>query len=206
MPRDQKSVDAIREKSRATIIASALEEFGEKGFSDGTTAAIAARAGVSKGLVFNYFPTKEALLEALVEKCLTEVLDFWDAERWDRPPLEQLRQWIETALDQVMKRPSFYRLYFSLALQPGGSAPVNQALLKLKPRLEEHLARARSIFVALGSADPGADARLLQCTINGLAQVILTGPGFTQKDGLVPVQALRERLVQTFSRGQAGAA
>jgi AcrR family transcriptional regulator len=199
MSRDPVRSLAKREEARRTILEAALEEFGSRSFSEATTSAIALRAGVSKGLVFNYFPTKEALLQALVERTLSEVLDFWDAQRWDGPPREQLRFWIDAALNQVVRRPGFYRLYFSLALQPGGSAAVNKALLGLQPRLERYLARVEAMLKSCGSADPPSDARLLQCAINGLAQVIVTGPDFTQEGGLVSLEPLRHRLMQMFS-------
>jgi len=182
-------------------MAAALEVFGESGFSEGTTAAVAERAGVSKGLVFNHFPTKDALIEALVEKMLGEALDFWDAQSWEGPAHEQLASWIDTAVAQVLKRPGFYRLYFSLALQPGGSGAVDRALAGLRPRLEQYLARAEALLEKAGSADAALDARLLQCAINGLAQAIVTGPGFTRENGLLLVEPLRVRLARIFSAG-----
>jgi AcrR family transcriptional regulator len=195
----------MREESRRVILEAALEEFGQKGFSEATTAAIAVRAGVSKGLVFNYFPTKESLLQALLKKTLSEVLDFWDARPWDAPPHEQLEEWINLALDQVARRPGFYRLYFSLALQPGGSAAANSALLTMRPRLEAYLARLETILKGTGSADPASDARLLQCAVNGLAQVLVTGPDLAQPDGLISVRPLASRLLHMFLHSPAGA-
>ncbi len=54
---------------KASIIRSAAEIFGEKGFSGTKTREIAARAGVSEALIFKHFPSKEDLYAAiLVEK------------------------------------------------------------------------------------------------------------------------------------------
>jgi AcrR family transcriptional regulator len=184
----------MREQSRAAILSAALEVFGEKSFAGSTTAAVAERAGVSKGLVFNYFPSKDALLQALVEKMLAEALDFWDDQPWQGTPREQLLTWVDTAVAQVLRRPGFYRLYFSLALQPGGSAAVEGALAGLAVRLGNYLRRAEALLQSAGSDQPTLDARLLQCAINGLAQVIVTSPAFTGEDGLVAVEPLRERL------------
>lgn len=184
----------MREQSRGAILAAALEVFGESGFAQSTTAEIAEKAGVSKGLVFNYFPSKDALLQALVEKMLGEALDFWDAQPWQGTPREQLLTWVDTAIAQVLRRPGFYRLYFSLALQPGGSGAVERALRNLEERLTRYLQRAEQLLQAAGSNQPALDARLLQCAINGLAQVIVTSPSFTSEAGLVAVAPLRERL------------
>ncbi|HZG46288.1 MAG TPA: TetR/AcrR family transcriptional regulator [Allosphingosinicella sp.] len=184
----------MREQSREAILSAALDIFGEKSFAGSTTAAVAERAGVSKGLVFAYFPSKDALLQALVEKMLGEALDFWDDQPWQGTPREQLLTWADTAIAQVLRRPGFYRLYFSLALQPGGSAAVERALANLQGRLASYLCRAEGVLRAAGSQEPALDARLLQCAINGLAQVVVTSPSFTSAAGLAAVEPLRERL------------
>jgi|GEM_PF-1698409 len=196
--------ETVREQSRAAILDSAIQIFGESGFAEGTTAAVASRAGVSKGLVFNYFPSKDALLQALVEKMLGEALDFWDAHPWEGGPRDQLASWIDSAIAQVLSRPGFYRLYFSLALQPGGSAAVDRALASLKPRLELYLARVEALMAAAGSGVPPLDARLLQCAVNGLAQALVAGPGFTAEGGILPVAPMRERLLDLFAPPAAG--
>ncbi|HRP08074.1 MAG TPA: phosphoenolpyruvate carboxylase, partial [Gemmatimonadales bacterium] len=49
------------------ILAAALNCFAERGFAATTMAEIAAAAGVTAGTIYRYFPSKEALVEALVE-------------------------------------------------------------------------------------------------------------------------------------------
>jgi AcrR family transcriptional regulator len=49
------------------IVAAALEIFAEKGFAAARLDEIAARAGVSKGALYLYFDTKEALFRAVVQ-------------------------------------------------------------------------------------------------------------------------------------------
>ena len=193
----------MREQSREAILTAALEVFGKTGFAEGTTAAVAERAGVSKGLIFNYFPSKEDLLQALVEKMQSEALDFWEAQPWEGPAREQLRSWVEKALAQVLRRPGFYRLYFSLALQPGGSAAVDRALLALEPRLRTYLTRAETLLREIGSAEPELDSRLLQATINGLAQAIVAASAQSREGGVLPaIGPLSDRLLHIFLDGR----
>jgi len=58
--------DRKKRATRARILESAAELFVERGVDGATMAAIAERAGISRPSVFNYFPTKDALLIALV--------------------------------------------------------------------------------------------------------------------------------------------
>ncbi|WP_067853424.1 TetR/AcrR family transcriptional regulator [Nocardia shimofusensis] len=52
--------------ARELILDAAEDLFAAQGFDATPTSAVAARAGVPKGLVFYYFPTKNAILSALM--------------------------------------------------------------------------------------------------------------------------------------------
>ncbi|HVU25095.1 MAG TPA: TetR/AcrR family transcriptional regulator [Opitutus sp.] len=63
--RSQATVDAILD--------AAVHVFRETGFAAATTNAVATRAGVSIGSLYQYFPNKLALLEALRERHVREL-------------------------------------------------------------------------------------------------------------------------------------
>src|SRR5262252_7777997 len=52
------------------ILEAALEVFAEKGFASARMDDIAAKAGVSKGTIYLYFESKEAVFRALVREML----------------------------------------------------------------------------------------------------------------------------------------
>lgn len=62
--RSQRTVDAVLE--------AAAQVFARRGYAGATTNHIAARAGVSIGSLYEYFPSKDALLVALMEAHLQE--------------------------------------------------------------------------------------------------------------------------------------
>lgn len=55
-----------KEAKKMKIIQAALDLFVERGYYGTKTSQISRRAGISEGLLFHYFPTKEILLEELV--------------------------------------------------------------------------------------------------------------------------------------------
>lgn len=57
------------------VLDAALELFMEKGFAATRVEDIARRAGLSKGTVYLYFPSKEAVLEALVRRAVVPIAD-----------------------------------------------------------------------------------------------------------------------------------
>lgn len=57
------------------ILASALDVFAEQGFAATRMEEVARRAGVSKGAVYLYFPTKAELLSAVVRDTVLPTVD-----------------------------------------------------------------------------------------------------------------------------------
>lgn len=55
-----------KEARKIQIIQATLDLFVERGYYGTKTSQISRRAGISEGLLFHYFPTKEMLLEELV--------------------------------------------------------------------------------------------------------------------------------------------
>jgi AcrR family transcriptional regulator len=57
------------------ILAAALAVFAERGFAGARLEDVAARAGVSKGAIYLYFPTKEDIFRAAVEQVIAPNVD-----------------------------------------------------------------------------------------------------------------------------------
>ncbi len=57
------------------VLDAALAMFTEKGFAAARIDDIAQRAGISKGAVYLYFPSKQALIEAIVERALGPIAE-----------------------------------------------------------------------------------------------------------------------------------
>jgi AcrR family transcriptional regulator len=83
--------------TRETILAAALLVFHEQGVKV-STAKIAVAAGVSNGSLFNHFPTKQALIDALYLSIKTDLAraagDFDDAEPIDRRMRQVWDRWL----------------------------------------------------------------------------------------------------------------
>jgi TetR/AcrR family transcriptional regulator len=78
------AVRAKRERRKdarpGELLDAALGLFVEKGFAATRSEEVAARAGVSKGTLFLYFPTKEELFKAVINESLAGRFDEWNSE------------------------------------------------------------------------------------------------------------------------------
>ena len=197
-PRSPSISAQMKAASSAAILRAAEEVFAERGFHSATTADIAQRAGVSKGLVFNNFKTKDDLLTALVAQRLTAQLAFCRNLDLKGAPAAQLRQFLDRALAAVISAPDAHRLYFSLFFQPGGAGAVQAAADTLKPAISEYYATLERLFIEAGSSSPRVDALAFQAALNGLAQTIVAQPEVIHKPEEFPLDALKARIIAAF--------
>lgn len=82
----------------ASILDAAEEVFAEAGFDAATNTEIAGRAGASIGSLYQFFPNKEAILEAVAARLLGRLGALYDAELSD----EAARLSLSELLDRVL--------------------------------------------------------------------------------------------------------
>ena len=82
-----------KEARPGELLAAALELFVEKGYAATRVEEVAARAGVSKGTLFLYFPSKEELFKAVVRENITGPYAAWAVEidTYEKDTVELLR-------------------------------------------------------------------------------------------------------------------
>jgi AcrR family transcriptional regulator len=68
-----------KEARPAEIVAAALEVFAERGFAATRLEEVARRAGVTKGTLYLYFKSKEALFKAVVRETIVPVIAHGEA-------------------------------------------------------------------------------------------------------------------------------
>jgi TetR/AcrR family transcriptional regulator len=117
---------SIREENERAILAAAEAVFAEQGFGGATMAAIAARAGVPKPNVHYYFPTKERLYRAVVERVLSAWLEAASSFDTSDDPAEALTSYISAKMDLARTMPLGSRIWASEIMR---GAPVIQDFL-----------------------------------------------------------------------------
>ncbi len=151
-PRSQRTVAALLEAA-----AQVLEAQGMCGFN---TNAVAQRAGVSVGSLYQYFPSKEALTLALVQREGEMFIAEARAAREETDGVQALRVLIAAAVGQQLRRPELARLLDVEESRPELRAAVKKGAFA--GLLAETLSRAdmpRQRKPALAVEDVGAMVR-----------------------------------------------
>ncbi|MET0558851.1 MAG: helix-turn-helix domain-containing protein [Solirubrobacterales bacterium] len=119
--RSRMSTDARREQ----LLAAGVELLRRRPYDEVSIEEIAAAAGVSKGLLYHYFPTKQDFVLAALERGQRELGEL-TAPDPDLPPAEQLGASIDRFLDFVEEHEVAYTAIFR---SRGGGDPAIQAAL-----------------------------------------------------------------------------
>jgi AcrR family transcriptional regulator len=112
------------ERTRAQILATALELFRERGYDETTMRAIAEGAGVAVGNAYYYFRSKEHLIQAFYERTHEEHLEASrEILARERGLRERLTGVMRAKLDTIMPYHQFSGVLFKMAADP--KSPLN---------------------------------------------------------------------------------
>lgn len=89
--------DAAR--NRASILGAAREILS--GFDDLRLSSVAQRAGIGQATLYRHFPTQDALLAAVYETEIDDLVAAADQLVDEQPPVEALRSWFTRLADYV---------------------------------------------------------------------------------------------------------
>lgn len=105
--------DRIPEEKRRAVIRAAMEEFAARGYEAASTNAIVRRIGISKGSLFTYFASKEALLDAVADVAAADVARVVRAgvDELPRDLASRVRALAEIELDLYAQQPLTYRFF-----------------------------------------------------------------------------------------------
>ena len=115
-PRTEQQYVEIRESKKKLIMDTALELFASEGFHTTPISKIAAAAGISKGLLYNYFDSKEDLIKTIIFNGLDNLSQYIDPNHDGVLTRDELRYFLEEFSNVMKKDPHFWTLYRFLSL------------------------------------------------------------------------------------------
>lgn len=167
-----------KSERRAQILTIALDQFVTKGFYGTSTREIARMAGISSGLLFHYFDSKESLYEELVRIGCKKI--EMDTDSIVATPLQLLQGMVQEFLKLIGQNHFSAKMFVFM-----GNAEYNT---EISPKANELLAQRNIIDVTISIIEKGqqlgeirlGNARALAiaflCSIQGIAEQIALNP------------------------------
>jgi AcrR family transcriptional regulator len=192
MPRTPEENDRIRQASKEKIRAAAMELFIKQGYYATSISDIAKQAGISKGLLYNYYKGKEELLSEMVEARIKEVVEVMEEAFTLNTPREQLEHIINGAIDNIHQKPEVHRFYLHLQTQPES----DEELIKYSHLIIEENARQFEfqckIFESMGETEPRKRSLYFSSVLQGIMLMISTyQQGF-------PIEEIKNQIISEF--------
>jgi AcrR family transcriptional regulator len=137
---------------REQLLAVALDQFAEKGVHGTTIREIAQAAGITEGLIYHYFPSKTALIQAVVERysLVHEVIGLVQEMR-GVPVREALYQLCLRFLEMLRHKRKFMNMVFTDALR---DPELEQAFQQITQRGFDLVLQFMNERVATGELRP----------------------------------------------------
>jgi AcrR family transcriptional regulator len=173
MATDERLRDADR--SQATILAAARDEFAEHGLGGARMDRIAERAGLNKRLIYYYFEDKEQLFRSVLEQAY---LHIREEERklnlLELKPAEAVRRLVEFTWTYYLEHPEFLSLLNSANLHRGRHLQASRRAREMNSPLIEMLAQILERGRKDGSFRGGIDPLQLYVSIAALSYFYLS--------------------------------
>ncbi|MDB4945366.1 MAG: tetR, partial [Labilithrix sp.] len=144
------------DERRTQLLALGLAHFGARSYDDVSVDAIATAAGISKGLLYHYFPTKRAYYAACVREAAANLIAGCDTST-DVPPLTRLYAGLDGYLGYVKAHAKAY-------------ATLMRSGVGVDPEIARIVDETRDLFVdrltsgfvqgAVAGADPASEGLL----------------------------------------------
>lgn len=100
-PLNKQQLDKIRDERTEQIKRVALKIFARYGYSGTKTSMISSEAGISEGLIYRYFNSKEEIFNTLIQELLDEAIkEFEFLHRFQGSPFEQIKALTENMIDE----------------------------------------------------------------------------------------------------------
>jgi AcrR family transcriptional regulator len=188
-PRTAEQNAQIRAASRERIVEHALEVFAEHGYERASVRMIASAAGISQGLLYNYFDGKQALLHAIFEESMRDVqASFALADA--APPAERLERLIRGSFEILRSNIAFWRLSYGVRMQPAVLEGLGQQLHEWTATIRRTL---HGYLRDAGVPSPDIEAAALFALIDGISQHYVLDPD------RYPLEAVTELVIARYA-------
>jgi len=164
-PRTTAKNEEIRQESMKKIMDAAFSLIASQGYESTSISQIATEAGVSKGLMYNYFESKENLLEKLVTSAMREGDKVTEKLITDDPEAT-LRNMFTWFFKELRERPEYWRLMIELTFRIDKFKFVRELATE---KMRGYTYFIKELLEQLNFPNPEDEAKLVGALFDGIA-------------------------------------
>jgi len=188
-PRTQAQLEVLRAERKASILDAALHIFAEEHYHSASIGQIAKRAGISKGLIYTYFESKEDILISLMVGMFDRLADEFNIHEDSEPTRELVLHFIDKSFEVVLNDGPYWRLYFGIVLQQD---VMELVMARMLDKAAPYMKVLGGWFAQQGHEDAMARMRYFSAVIDGVQLHLLLEPDS------FPLEPIKQMIVNEF--------
>jgi AcrR family transcriptional regulator len=169
----------------------ALELFAENGFHATSMSQVAKKAGVSKGLAYNYFESKQEILDEIIKTGFDSIYSHFDLNHDGILTRDEFEHFIRNSFKAIGKNQKFWKLYSAIIMQ---SNITESMMEKYGDRSQLIMQMLNQFIKTMGSKDPEGDLLIISSLVKGALLVVISAPDF------FPLEQLEDKVTEACFR------
>lgn len=182
---------------RVDLILDAAEAvFGEAGFDGATTNAIAARAGVSIGSIYQYFPDKSALFAAVADRYRAALRALYDEALTASASDETWPALLDRLIDPLVHLEVRHAAFKAVLCGHSAGRSIHDSLVEseVAARIEQSL---RSKLPKLSASSLTVVGRVIIASVSGVITSLYSSCSYRQQ--MMTISGLKRMLTHYLS-------
>jgi AcrR family transcriptional regulator len=188
-PRTRKQFEEIRENKRAQIISAAIECFSTKGYHAVSISELAEFAGISKGLMYNYFKGKDELLRCVFQEIMDTMMNMFDPVKKGLMEKDDLRKYLERFFKHLKSNLVLWKMYMAIFSQPAVQEILKDEILEASKQPMEMIG---SYFKNHGYKNPMVEVAFLSTLSSGIIIEYIGDPEH------YPLDQIKKRILSLY--------
>lgn len=158
---------------KEALIKAALKLFGKNGYASTPVSLIAKTAGVSQGLLYNFFASKEDLLKEIMRLGFRDIQLSMATYASSTDPKASITLHVRKTIEIVKENRALWKLLHSLRLQEKVATTMQK---QFRVVVQSAVQTFQQAFKNLGIAHPDMEALLFLSQIDGMVILYLQDP------------------------------
>jgi AcrR family transcriptional regulator len=188
-PRKKEQFENLRRIKRRQILLAGTECFAAHGYHAVTISDLAGHASISKGLMYNYFESKEDLLKTIFREVMAEMMELFNPENKADIDRDMLLNYLNRLFARLKSDLTLWKMYIAIFSQPAVLQILDE---EIKASATQPLELIWRYFKSRGSKDPAFEVAFLSTLTSGAIYEYIADPVH------YPLEKIRERICSFY--------
>ena len=175
----------------------AMDLFAKEGYGHVSIANLASRAGISKGLLYNYFESKDDLLKEILNAGIEDIMVYFDQDHDGILTQEEFILFVRKTFQLMHENKEFWSRFFGIVIQPNVMPYLKDSALA--SFMEKYFGMFEDYFRRQGFEDPALEVLHLSVIMEGLGIMLIFYGSLAELPADL-FKKFEDRIINTYTK------